>query len=211
EVQTAGRGRLGRAWQSPTGNLYTTALMAWPHGLETALRLPFAAALAVSDAIEAVCAGATTQLKWPNDVRVAGQKLAGILIESGEGPKGRWVSVGIGINIVAVPDGVDQAAIALADLPGGETAAADHVFSALRAAFSMRFVEALEDFSRTRTAWLNRAEGLGQTLRASAAGGPVEGVFSGLGEDGALLLELPDGTEARINAGEVSLVKDLKD
>ncbi|MEL6324738.1 MAG: biotin--[acetyl-CoA-carboxylase] ligase, partial [Pseudomonadota bacterium] len=93
EVQTAGRGRLGRAWQSPTGNLYTTALMAWPHSLEMALRLPFAAALAVSDAIEAVCAGATTQLKWPNDVRVEGQKLAGILIESGEGPTGRWVSV----------------------------------------------------------------------------------------------------------------------
>jgi len=91
EEQTAGRGRFGRAWISPVGGLYSTFLVA-PDAL-----LPLRAGLAVSVALEAL--GIDAQLKWPNDVLVDGQKLAGLLIEQVD----EVALVGLGVNVAQAP------------------------------------------------------------------------------------------------------------
>ena len=97
-VQTAGRGRRGRTWTSPSGNLYATLLLGDPGPAAVAPQLSFVAALAVHDAIVAAAGqhALSLMLKWPNDVLCNDAKLAGILIE-GEG-RPLAVAIGIGVN-----------------------------------------------------------------------------------------------------------------
>ena len=109
ECQTAGRGRRGRRWHSPPGNLYATIIAA-PGTAEPAIvgELAFVAALGCSDALaEIVPDRVQLRYKWPNDVLLNGAKAAGILIESGPpraiGPAGGCIVVGIGINLVSAP------------------------------------------------------------------------------------------------------------
>lgn len=118
ELQTNGRGRNGRAWHSPAGaGLYVAAL------LRPGIR-PFSGALAVRvglrlvEAIQEIAPGASPWLKWPNDVLVAGRKVAGVLCEARwSGPSQGWVVVGIGVNLRGpVPEAVRASAIALADV-----------------------------------------------------------------------------------------------
>lgn len=205
--QSAGRGRMGRSWASPTGNLFATALIHVPGGAREALRLPFAAALAVHDALAPLAPAADLRLKWPNDVRVDGAKLCGILVEAGARDDESWAAVGIGINVVSVPDAAGQAATSLADLRGDNAVNADTVLGAMRETFAHRRMEARDDFAGTRSAWLDRAEGLGKAMRSTAVDPPVEGVFETLAEDGGLILRLPDGTRRTIRAGDVELVR----
>ncbi|MEL7130245.1 MAG: biotin--[acetyl-CoA-carboxylase] ligase [Pseudomonadota bacterium] len=207
--QTRGRGRLGRVWKSPVGNLYATALMAWTHPVAMSLRLPFAAALAMSDVVYALAPQANCRLKWPNDVRCDGAKISGILVESGETPAGRWIAVGLGLNVQFVPEDLGQAGTSLADLRGDGLVTPDGAFTALEEAFAVRLAEALDGFETIRTAWLERAEGIGKAVRVTAENGPIEGIFTDLGADGALLLQLPDGSMKTIRAGDVELIRDV--
>lgn len=206
ETQTAGRGRLQRHWVSPVGNLFATALFHEPGGMVVASRLPFAAALAVSDVALLFAPDADIRLKWPNDVRINKAKLSGILIETGGSGADTWVAAGIGINVTHAPDGAEQSATSIATLRGDTAVTADMALEALRTAFSQRLREARAGFSGLRKAWLERAEGLGATVRVTASGEPVEGVFEDLDEFGALILRLPDGVRQIIRAGDVNLV-----
>ena len=157
-LQTAGRGRLGRGWASPSGNLFATALFHEPVGLEVATRIPFAAALSVHDGLSAFAPDAPIALKWPNDVRAAGAKLCGILVESGQADGAVWVACGMGINVTSVPEGAGQAATCLADLRGEASVTADMVLESLREAFARRLDQARTDFPRPRvpTGWRAR-------------------------------------------------------
>ena len=104
--QTAGRGRRGRAWSSPRGNLYASLVLRPPCQLEHAAQLGFVAALAVGDALAALVPGLREPaLKWPNDVLVGGRKIAGVLLESeiGDGGNLAFLIVGVGINLVSAP------------------------------------------------------------------------------------------------------------
>ena len=138
EVQTAGRGRLQREWASPVGNLYATAFFAEPAGFEVAMRLPFAAALAVSDVVLACAPDCGVRLKWPNDVRVDRKKISGILIETGQNGKDIWVAAGIGINVSHVPEHAGQEAVCIADLVDGDAPTVLMVLDQLRRAFEIR-------------------------------------------------------------------------
>jgi len=207
--QVSGRGRLGRTWVSPKGNLYATALFKWDGALRDMMRVPFAAALAVADVIGQFAPGAEPLLKWPNDVRCNGAKVSGILVESGEVHDVRWMAAGIGINVGFVPDGVDQAATSLADLRGDSLVGTDMVLEALREAFGARLEETKAGFEVTRKAWLERAEGLGNPVRVNVNGTVQEGVFADMGGDGALILQLRDGARTPIRAGDVELIKEV--
>lgn len=204
--QTAGRGRLGRTWQSPSGNLFATALVAVPGGVVEALRLPFAAALAVHDAASAFAPNAEIALKWPNDVRCDGAKLSGILVESGAGPAGQWAAVGIGINVATAPEAVDQPATSLAAISQGLVPTPEVVLEALSNAFSTRMRQARDDFGLTRTDWCARAEGRTGLIQATVGERVLEGWFAGLADDGGLMLDLPSGGRETIRAGDVHLV-----
>src|SRR6266853_2881802 len=114
--QTAGRGRRGRAWISPPGNLHASLLLTQPAAAEHWPQLSFVAALAIHDAVVAVADHLKPLLaiKWPNDVLLAGAKFAGILIE-GEGKEEEGaVAIGIGVNCAAHPAGTDYPATDLA-------------------------------------------------------------------------------------------------
>lgn len=207
--QSAGRGRLGRNWDSPTGNLFATALIRVPGGISDALRLPFAAALAVHDAVSAFAPSANVQLKWPNDVRSDGAKLCGILVESGADEKGHWAAVGIGINVATSPAGAGQDATCLGRLIDGPAPEVEHVLEALAEAFETRRSQAWEDFAATRADWCALAEGREGVVKARVGDRVIEGRFAGLAEDGGLMLDLPGGEREIIRAGDVELVRQL--
>jgi BirA family biotin operon repressor/biotin-[acetyl-CoA-carboxylase] ligase len=206
-LQTAGRGRLGRGWASPSGNLFATALFHEPGGLDVATRIPFAAALSVHDGLSAFAPEAPIVLKWPNDVRAAGAKLCGILVESGQADGAVWVATGIGINVARVPEGAGQTATCLADLRGEASVTADMVLESMREAFARRLDQARTDFATTRADWLARAEGVGGPVRVLVGDTPVEGVFETLAEDGGLVITMADGGQRVIRAGDVELIR----
>ncbi|WP_290935964.1 biotin--[acetyl-CoA-carboxylase] ligase [Hyphomonas sp.] len=209
DEQTAGRGRLQRNWASPKGNIFTTALFREPGGIQVAGRIPFAAALAVSDTALEYAPGADVRLKWPNDVRVNKAKLSGILIETGQDAQGFWVIAGMGVNVAQVPPEAGQAATCLADLSGMQ--ALDHidVFGSLTRHFMTRLAQARDGFGPVRTDWLKRAEGLGGMVRVSPGGVAIEGIFEDMAPDGGLILRLPDGSRQTIRAGDVHLIGEV--
>lgn len=206
EAQTAGRGRLQRDWVSPAGNLFSTALFREPGGIVTASRIPFAAALAVSDTVRRLLPDVPARLKWPNDVRVDGAKISGILIETGSDSEGLWVCAGIGINVVYSPDDVGQAATSLARLAGNDALTAEITFAGLREAFAARLEQARAGFDVLRRDWLDAAEGLGRSVRVHPGGKAIEGIFEDMDSDGALILRLPDGSRQTIRAGDIELI-----
>jgi BirA family biotin operon repressor/biotin-[acetyl-CoA-carboxylase] ligase len=196
--QTGGRGRRGRRWESAKGGLYFTYYATTMAPLRTLSLVGFVAALAVADVVRD--AGAEmVRLKWPNDVLLDGAKLSGILLESSAMPGGgAWFALGIGINLAAAPQGLDQATAglnrAMTPEEGAQRLMARLVHWGDR-------LEA-EGFEPLRQAWLSQAHGLGEAVNAAAGAGRVEGAFVDLDADGALLLDTPTG-RMRITAGEV--------
>lgn len=203
-AQTAGRGRLGRQWSSPRGNLFATALLPYPRAATEATLAPFAAGLAVVDAarILGVDAG-SLRLKWPNDVLSGPAKLAGILIETGMLQGGLWMAAGFGVNVAIAPERTDRPTACLNNLPGGEGITAAKLLVALDVSFRARLFSLLsEGFEPTRAAWLSCAAYLGAHIEVNDVGGEM----SGLANDGALILRLADGSVTHVRAGEISLL-----
>ena len=187
--QTAGRGRSGRAWASPEGNLYLSLLLRPDRPPAEAAQLSFVAALAVAEA-----AGIATQLKWPNDVLAGGRKLSGILLEGFDGA----LVIGVGVNVAAAPEG----ATCLREQ--GSAAGCDELLAAFcDSLLDWRGRWLAKGFAPVRDAWLARAVGLGRPATARLGRETLEGTFADLDADGALLLDLGAAGRRRIAAGEV--------
>lgn len=204
DVQTAGRGRRGRAWISANGNLFATGLFTLDVKSASAAQLSFAAALAVADVARAagIDPGLLT-LKWPNDVLIAGRKSAGILLESGSLPNGRlWLAVGVGINLAHHPEDSERPATDFTE--HGGTLGPETAVQVLAESFEAWMVRWREHgFAPIRDAWLARAHGLGDRCTVRLEGETIEGVFADLMSDGTLRLDLADGTRRFISAGDV--------
>ncbi|MCU0895838.1 MAG: biotin--[acetyl-CoA-carboxylase] ligase [Rhodospirillales bacterium] len=206
--QTAGRGRLSRTWISPSGNLYVSLILRPEADATRATGLTFAAAVAVADAVaEVLGAQAPVRCKWPNDVLVGGRKVAGILLESSTSAAGllQWVVIGIGVNVASHPP--DTETMYPATSLSAEGAAGVDVERALEVLcrhldrWLRRWAE--EGFPTVRSAWLERAHGLGAAIAVRAGDEAVlRGVFRGLDEDGALILDQA-GARRRVTAGDV--------
>lgn len=207
ERQTSGRGRDGRAWQSPPGGLYLSAIVRPPLPIVDVPPMTLAIGIGLCDAIR--FAGAACSLKWPNDVLVGGKKLAGVLVEAqSQGNKLESVVVGIGINLDGeLPGEVAATAITLAEAAGTD--------SIDREAF---IAQLLADVER----WIDRYVGVGLeaiipawqdrmatgiAARASVAGASVYGEVTGLDLDGALLLRDDDGVVHRVRSGDVEVLR----
>lgn len=202
-VQTAGRGRRGRAWLSQPGNVFITYLGVTERPAADVALLGFAAAVATADVIDSFAGRPLTTLKWPNDVLLGGAKACGILLESGALEPGRvWFALGIGVNVVSAPEGVDYP---IASLAGhGVVASAEAVRAAMRVAITAAAQSlAMEGFAPIRARWLARAHGLGGPARAQIGPETIIGHAIDLGLDGALTIETPDGRMRSISAGEV--------
>jgi BirA family transcriptional regulator, biotin operon repressor / biotin---[acetyl-CoA-carboxylase] ligase len=229
QAQTAGRGRLGRSWNSPPGNLYASLLLRDPSPFERAPELAFVAALALRDAIvaEAPALAPALAFKWPNDLLLAGDKCAGILIEGEvERNKSATVVIGIGVNCAhhppmapTLPPDVEATAMRPA-APFGEQAvlfpatdlrvhgadvAPEQLFMRLSATMCKRVAEwnRGRGFSKILGDWISAACGLGEELRVRQGDGEKTGRFVGLDQAGRLVLELPGGALEKISAGDV--------
>jgi BirA family biotin operon repressor/biotin-[acetyl-CoA-carboxylase] ligase len=206
--QTAGRGRRGRAWETPEGNLAATWLGVLDKPPAHAAQLSFVAALAVADLASVYVPASLVRLKWPNDPLVDGRKVSGVLIESGRRDDGRlWVACGIGVNLAHAPVAPERPATTLAAHLSGEHGAPpspDKALDDLAAAFDRwRTRWTREGFEPIRAAWTERATGLGQACEARLGNETVHGVAEALEDDGALRLRLRDGGVRRISAGDV--------
>jgi len=200
--QTAGRGRRGRRWESGQGNLATSLLLR-PNATAAIMgQLSFAAALAVADMAAHFAPHAAVTVKWPNDVLADGRKLAGILLETGQDPKGTWLAIGIGVNLASFPDDTEFPATSLAQL-GLAPPSPDAALTVLAARFAHWYdVWMDEGFEIVRAAWLAKAAQLGAPIRARLPHESHHGLFEGIDATGALLLREHTGVRA-IAAGEV--------
>jgi BirA family biotin operon repressor/biotin-[acetyl-CoA-carboxylase] ligase len=206
DEQTAGRGRRGRAWISPRGNLHASALMIDPCAPAVAAQLGFVAGVALARAARDL-GGTEVGLKWPNDLMSCGSKCAGILVEGvGLGGGRAACVVGVGVNCVHAPDGLGYATSRLTGV-GGQAVGAGELFERL----VHRFGEALdawragEAFDRIRAAWLDCASGLGERIAIQNGTGQREGVFEGIDAAGRLLMRSEGGLDT-IEAADLWLL-----
>ena len=202
--QAAARGRRGRAWAAPEGNLSATALLRPDLAPRDAALLSFAACLAVAELFEAHAPGAAVALKWPNDALLNGRKAAGVLLESaGAGPSLAWLAVGVGVNLAHHPEAVAGWPPTCVAAETGAAPAPEAALETLAAGFALWAgrLEA-EGFAPLRAAWLARAARLGEKVEARLPGETVAGVFTDLDADGALVLATPLGAR-RIHAAEL--------
>ncbi len=202
EHQRAGRGRLGRRWQSPPGhNLLLSLLVRLPLPPDRVPLLCLAAAVAVAESAARIAPG--VQIKWPNDVLSAdGRKLAGILAEAEWAARGGALSfalIGIGLNVDSAPPLPDAACLAaIAGRALDRTAiAADLIERTLGCAEQLQV-----DPAGVLRRWRARSGTLGQRVRIGA----VEGRAVDLDPDGALRVRLDDGSDHRVLAGDVQMI-----
>jgi BirA family transcriptional regulator, biotin operon repressor / biotin---[acetyl-CoA-carboxylase] ligase len=190
--QTGGKGRQGREWRSPQGNLYASTIVRIRPGDPPAPTLALVAAVALHEVVRRHAPEA--RIKWPNDLLVDGAKVAGILLER----HADAVVIGFGVNLATHPEDLGRPATSL-----GTPLAPD--------AFLERLAGALRDwlerwrsegFAPVRSAWLDVAHPVGTPLVSNG----TEGFFDGLDESGALRLRLANGATRIIHAGDVFLL-----
>jgi len=206
ETQTNGRGRGGRTWTSPRGNLHATLLLTEPCAPAQAPQLAFVSGLVLHDAV-AQCVpelAAQLELKWPNDLLLGGAKLAGILIESESGPDFS-VAIGIGVNCASHPDDTPYPATDLRSV--GADVGPKLIIEALSVSMQQRLLQWRrgKGFAQIRADWLAHAAGLGEQISVRLPDREFFGRFAGLDDSGRLLLE-QGGRLVTVTAGDVFAV-----
>jgi BirA family transcriptional regulator, biotin operon repressor / biotin---[acetyl-CoA-carboxylase] ligase len=207
--QTEGRGRRGRTWASPPGNLYASALLIAPSAVAIAAQIGFVAGVALRRAVGDLGASDEVRLKWPNDLVWRGAKLAGLLVEGVALPDGRLACiVGIGVNCASAPTGLAYPVDALSNVLR-RAISPDELFARL----AFRFEESLllwrrgADFAALRAQWLGYAAGLGSPIKIAGAQGSREGIFETLDAHGRLVLRGAGGLET-VEAGDLFLIRE---
>lgn len=216
--QTGGRGRRGRPWATPPGNLAATLLLVDAFEASHAATLGFVAGLALGDALAAVVPTARVavgvdganaahdrfELKWPNDVLADGAKLAGILLESTMIDNKRLaLAVGIGVNVTSHPQDVPYPATSLAEL--NAQVDAGQLFLALSDAWidNVRMWNGGRGLAAIRERWLKHAAGLGAEVSVRSEGRVVRGIFETIDDLCRFVIREDDGSRIRIAAGDV--------
>jgi len=210
ETQTKGRGRLGRSWASPPlRNLYLSIVLRPPIAVAEAAQLTLVAGVAVAETVRTSAPRAA--IKWPNDVVVAGRKLAGILTEmEADDDRVRFVILGIGVNLNAAPEDFPEE---LRDKATSLCAAAGRTID--RCAFADRLLSCLDDryglflskgFAALRPLWEACSSLTGRAVEIAGAGQRCAGIVTGIGEDGALILREATGRDVRVVAGDVTVI-----
>ncbi len=203
DEQTAGRGRQGRGWSSPPGNLYLTLLFRPEGPPARGVEYGFLAGLALAEALSESVDAERVRLKWPNDVMLDGAKMAGILLESrARGETLDWLLIGMGVNLASAPGDTPYRAAALAET-GALLPPALLLERLLPRLEAWRSRLAAQGFGAVRQAWMGRAYGLGRPLVARLPQGELSGRFQDLDADGALVLQTDDGGRRRVTAAEV--------
>jgi len=205
DEQTKGKGRLGRQWVSPPGNLYASLLLIDPAPVQKAPELGFVAGIALWHALRD-CLGDDPRLeiKWPNDILHDRAKLAGILLESTQLKGGGLACViGIGVNCCSHPDGALYPTTDLTQI-GTLLSQRDDVLIRLSDAFVtwLRVWDEGRNFAAIRSGWLSHAAGLGAPISVATPAGPRNGVFETIDSNGRLVIKTDAKTQT-LEAGDV--------
>src|SRR5215216_2727375 len=211
DEQTAGRGRLQRAWSSPKGaGLYFSILLRPMIPMEHWPLITFMAALAVGDAL-LEAAGLHTDIKWPNDLLSNERKICGILAEAIETPAGRAVIVGIGINLTqnAFPPELSKVATSVSEVTGQQPER-ETILVALLRALSRWYSLLNETPGREKiiAAWSSRSSyATGKFVQVSNGDQVWQGTTCGVEHDGALRLGTASGEIRLVRAGDVYSIR----
>jgi BirA family biotin operon repressor/biotin-[acetyl-CoA-carboxylase] ligase len=205
--QQSGRGRQGRVWLSPLGNLYVSLFLFDPAEPDTAPQLGFVAGVALARALRSlVPKSPPIELKWPNDALWRGAKLSGLIVEGVRLADGRFGCViGFGVNCVSHPLGCSQPTTDLSTIAERSISAAEVLW-----ALSDELPRALAQwrrgvtFATIRQEWLSLAGGIGEQVRADTGAAIHDGVFRTIDARGRLVLDTTTGP-VTIDAGEVFL------
>jgi len=203
--QSAGRGRLGRRWESPSAvNLYCSILLRPQIPVQQAPQLTFLSAVAVAETLNQLYR-LPAKVKWPNDVLVNGKKIAGLLNEmNAETEQVHFVILGIGVNLNMtagqLPEELNYPATSVFLETGEKAERAGFVRSFLRR-LDAYYLEFLADgFAPIRRRWETLSELMNARVQVDQG---LQGVVVGLDTDGALRLQLDDGSVERIMAGDI--------
>lgn len=204
DEQTGGRGRQGRTWLSPAGNISLSVIL-YPE----VSRLPYLvmiASLAVVRCIQTVT-GLKVDIKWPNDVLIDGKKAGGILIENEiSGGKAARAIMGIGINVNIKESNVEHSALAVTSLEKetGHTINRPDLVKSLLAEIEQLYLQ-LPDGKDIFTEWREKLVTLGKRVEVTSGAEIFEGTADSVVPNGALLIKLDDGKIITVVAGDVSL------
>lgn len=203
ERQTAGKGRMGRAWEGEAGNLFASTLVNLRPADPPPASLAFVAAVAVHEVLTDFTGRNALMLKWPNDVMAGRAKLCGMLLER----VGDAVIIGIGVNVASSPELPDRLTISLREL-GIDGCDAGSLLEQIAQSFA-DWLDRWRSFGiePILRAWLERAHPPGTPMIVQLPDGErVEGRFDTLDEDGALILRLADGARRAIHAADIFLL-----
>ncbi|MEN8839999.1 MAG: biotin--[acetyl-CoA-carboxylase] ligase [Octadecabacter sp.] len=205
--QTAAHGRRGRAWTSPSGNFSATLMLKISGDPAQAALRSFTMAVALRQTLAMTVPPEQLSLKWPNDVLLGGGKVAGILLETnGQGGRIDWLSIGVGVNLVAAPstDQVEPLAVRPVAASDFGTAHSPQDFLFWLASHFADLEKVFQEFGfgPIRTLWLKHAARLGETITARLPNEDITGVFETVDENGYLVLNTPKGAR-QIAAGDV--------
>jgi BirA family biotin operon repressor/biotin-[acetyl-CoA-carboxylase] ligase len=211
EQQSGGRGRMKRKWVSPRGGIWISIVLKPAVPAAASTMLPFVAAVAVCDAIRE-STGLAALLKWPNDIMVAGKKVAGILLDlSAEAETVNYAVIGIGINA-----NVDASKLKIIDREGRPAVASlrDELGSEVnRLQLVKTLLEKLEHFYLVLekggphaivAEWRNRSDMVGKKVTVMQQHGKSrQGVATGINDDGSLAVRTPAGEMMNVVSGDV--------
>lgn len=197
--QTASRGRRGRVWETPKGNLNATLIFKPQCTPAVAAQRSFLAANALHEALSMYIDRRALALKWPNDVLLHGGKVAGILLESsGKGAFVDWLSIGIGVNLTFAPGNVENAfpPVSLAGEGGPHVQPEDFLVTLANAFATQEGKLDRMGFDRIRSDWLANAAKLGEPITAIQGTEVIQGIFDTVDKDGNLVLITGKGPRA---------------
>ena len=202
ESQSAGRGRRGATWFSPTGESLAFSILIRPEEPKSLWpRLALAAGLAVAESVETF--GPQAGIKWPNDVWIGHRKAAGILVEAGS--DFAVVGIGLNVNTTCFPPEVADIATSLR-LETSQAFSRADVLGAIIRKFALRRRQISEDFEELLSAVRLRCVLTGKRVSLTTASGPRIGIVEGIAAGGELLLRSEHGLERLIQADEVRLL-----
>ena len=215
DTQHAGRGRRGRVWKTLQGNLAATLLLAPSCPASLWGQISFVMALAAHHAIVAALPPryhSAVSIKWPNDILISGEKVAGILLEAMAANSSKGVvthlAVGVGINLVKFPTDVDYAATSVKQARGNVKSALEMLAILSRAFY--KYYDMWNDgqgFKDVCQGWLSHAYKLGETISLRVGTQCHEGIFEGINDAGAVLLRCQSSGRLRsIMSGDVMML-----
>ncbi|MEE2956354.1 MAG: biotin--[acetyl-CoA-carboxylase] ligase [Pseudomonadota bacterium] len=197
--QTAGRGRRGKIWKSPPGNLYLSIIFP-AIGIKDGGQVAYFSAVSVGDAITSFLSKTVRiRFKWPNDLLIEQKKIGGILIEK----KDDFYVIGVGLNIIKAPTLDEGKSISL-QMVGVSTNCSSLIQEIIKKFRVWNRVWRKKGFTKIRDAWVENATGIGSRIVIKAGNGIEErGIFMGVDKTGALHFKKDNGEKKKIFAGEI--------